>query len=201
MRRHFGTACVAALALAGSLALFAGEARAQLASVPGTTQDVLSDPFAFYYAIYLPNQQLQALRPGPLDSVNQAMVTRQYYAQGNRRGLTDPASPFAENYDPLRPYSSQQERMSRPFRFTHSPSNLDGTGPSLYYNRIHEYYPEMASRPGRQKNANVYSGRGRAGGGGRRGGGGGMGGMGGMGGGGMGGGGMGMGGMGGGGMF
>jgi hypothetical protein len=188
MTRHYGPAGVAALAVL--LSLPAGEARAQLpgvAGVPDVSQSVLGDPFAFYYAVYLPNQQLQAMRPTPLDSINQALVTRQYYASANRRGLTDPASPFAESYDPLRPYSSQQERLSRPFRFSHSPSNLDGTGPSLYYNRIAEYYPEMAMRPGRQRNANAYSGRGAGRAGGARGGGGmGMGGMGGRGMGGMG---------------
>jgi hypothetical protein len=177
MTRHFGPAGVAALALAALLSLTAGEARAQVATGGAVTGDLLNDPFAFYYAVYLPNQQLQAMRPTPLDSVNQALITRQYYAQANRRGLVDPASPFAEKYDPLRPYSSQQERLSQPFRFTHNPSNLDGTGPALYYRRMAQYYPDMAGRPGRQRNANV-AGQGR-GAGGRRGGMGGMG-MGGM---------------------
>ncbi len=45
----------------------------------------ITDPFAFYYAIYLPNQQLQSLRPGPLDAVDNAMVARQYFAQTQRR--------------------------------------------------------------------------------------------------------------------
>jgi hypothetical protein len=194
MTQHFIRAAGLVMAMAGLLSLCPDGAQAQTIG-PGAFggTDILSDPFTFYYAVYLPNQQLQAMRPTPLDSVNDALITRQYYTQGNRRGLTDPASPYADTVDPLRPYSSQQERLSRPFRFSHSPSNLQGTGPSLYFHRFTEYYPEMAGRTGRQRNANVYSGRTRLGGG--RGGMGGMGGggMGGMGGGGMG--------MGGGGMF
>ena len=143
-----------------------------------------------------------------MDTINDVSVTRQYYAQSDRRGLYNPISPYAnQNYDPLSPYSRQQggERSAAPYRFARDPSNLDGTGPSLYYGRAAQYFPGL--RPGRGRNANVYS-RGGAsrprgnytGRGGVSGGGGGMGGgmMGGMGGGGMGGmGGMGMGGMGG----
>jgi hypothetical protein len=143
----------------------------------------------------LPNQQLQAMRSTPMDSINNAMVTRQYYAQNERRNLYNPISPYAEqNYDPLRPYSRQQgqERVARPYRYTQDPSNSHGTGPSLYYGRAAHYFPGL--REGRGRNANVYT----RGGASRPRGGGGMGG-GGMGGGGMGGGGMGgMGGMGGG---
>ena len=54
---------------------------------------VLNDPFTFYYAIYLPNQQLQSLRPTPTDTINYgAMVRQQYYTQNDRRGLYDPIS-------------------------------------------------------------------------------------------------------------
>ncbi len=86
------------------------------------------------------------------------MVTRQYYAQKDRRGLYNPISPYADqNYDPLHPYSRQQgaERAARPYRFAHDPSNLDGTGPSLYYGRAAQYFPGL--RPGRGRNANVYT--------------------------------------------
>ena len=81
---------------------------------------ILNDPFTFYYAVYLPNQQLQSMRSTPMDSINAAMVTRQYYAQNDRRGLYNPISPYAEqNYDPLHPYSRQQgsDRTARPYRF------------------------------------------------------------------------------------
>ena len=70
---------------------------------------LLNDPFTFYYAIYLPNQQLQSLRPSPLDSINYgAMVTRQYYTQNAQRSPYDPISPDSDQqYDSLRPYSRQ----------------------------------------------------------------------------------------------
>ena len=56
---------------------------------------LLNDPFTFYYAIYLPNQQLQSLRSTPMDTINYgAMVTRQYYAQNDRRGLYRPDFPL-----------------------------------------------------------------------------------------------------------
>src|SRR5271166_5935836 len=66
------------------------------------------DPFTFYYAYYLPNQQMQAMRPTPMDTINQAVVDRQYYAQTQKQSLFNPISPYAEDYDPLRPYSQQQ---------------------------------------------------------------------------------------------
>jgi hypothetical protein len=120
---------------------------------------IINDPFTFYYAIYLPNQQLQALRPTPADTINDgAMARRQYYTQNDRRGLYDPISPYSDqNYDPLHPYSRQQamERRARPFRFGNDPSNLNGTGPSLYYGRAAAYFPGL--RPGRGRNANVYT--------------------------------------------
>jgi hypothetical protein len=170
------------LVLLTVLAFPAGRAEAQTAAggLPGA--GFLTDPFAFYYAIYLPNQQLQSMRPTPLDSVNAAMVSRQYYAQSSRRSLFDPVSPYAETHDPLRPYSNQQERIARPQRFQRAPSTSHG-GPTLYFNRIAQYYPDMANRPGRQSNANLA----RRGGGARSGGAPmGIGGTGGMGGGGMG---------------
>ena len=95
------------------------------------------------------------MRPTPLDSVNDAMVSRQYYAQQNRRGLYDPISPYSDTYDPLRPYSDQRERVARPARFSRDPSNVDGMGPSLYFNRIAQYYPDLAGRSTRNRNANV----------------------------------------------
>jgi hypothetical protein len=157
----------------------------------GASNGFMSDPFSFYYGVYLPNQQLQSLRATPNDTINNAAQVRQYYAQTDRKGLYNPISPYAEgNYDPLRPYSQQNsERRARPYRFSQDPSNADGMGPSLYYNRAAQYFPSL--RPGVGQNANVYRGRGagvpRGGRGGAGGGGMNMGGMGGMGMGGMGG--------------
>ena len=76
---------------------------------------ILNDPFAFYYAFYLPNQQLQSLRSTPSDTINSAMVTRQYYAQTERRNLYNPISPYSDqNYDPLRPIHASKVRNDRP---------------------------------------------------------------------------------------
>jgi hypothetical protein len=204
MVRHLKRATLALMVLSGSLVCLSSSVQAQ--GFTGGGGDFLSDPFAFYYAVYLPNQQLQAMRPRPIDAINQAQVARQYYAQTDRRALVNPVSPYGDQtYDPLHPYAGQgQERVARPFRFSPDPSNSDGTGPSLYYGRATAYFPGL--RAGRGPNANMSArGGSRALGpnrilkGGGGGGGGGMGGMGGMGGGmgGMGGMGGGMGGMGG----
>jgi hypothetical protein len=185
MERHLLRAAGGFFVLVVCLTSLSGQAQAQaglgLGLGPG---GILNDPFTFYYAFYLPNQQLQAMRSTPMDSINNAMVTRQYYAQNERRNLYNPISPYAEqNYDPLRPYSRQQgqERVARAYRYSQDPSNSHGTGPSLYYGRAAQYFPGL--RQGRGRNANVYTKggasrpRGGAGGGGM--GGGGMGGMGG----------------------
>ncbi len=171
MLRHLISASGKLAAFVFCVSALGGSAEAQL------TSGIIDDPFTFYYAIYLPNQQLQSMRPGPLDPVNNAMVGRQYYAQQDRRSLYNPISPYASGYDPLRPYSQQgQERKAGAYRYGHSPSNANGTGPALYYNRASQYFPDLAGKTGRQRNANTA---GRRGGGPRSGGGGGMGGMGG----------------------
>jgi hypothetical protein len=196
MRRHRLRAVGGSIAFVICLAFAPSPVKAQglFGGAPGQG-GILNDPFSFYYAFYLPNQQMQALRPTPMDSVNQAMMARQYFAQTERTALTNPISPFGDQgYDPLRPYSKQgQERAARPYLFASDPSNSDGTGPSLYFNRTGKYHPKL--RTGRGPNANVNAtalGRaskytsgsrsGRGGGGGMMGGGmmgGGMGGMGG----------------------
>ena len=152
-------------------------ARAQATAAAAGLGNIAADPFTFYYAYYLPNQQMQAMRPTPMDTINQAVVNRQYYAQTQKQSLYNPISPYAEDYDPLRPYSQKQggERIARPFHFVQNSSNSDGSGPQLYYNRAAQYFSGL--RTGRGPNANVAVTRR---GGGRYGGmGGGMGGMGG----------------------
>jgi hypothetical protein len=150
--------------LLACLTFLTGKAEAQVGALgsPG----VLDDPFAFYYGVFLPNQMLQTMRPTPLDSVNNAMVARQYYSQTDRRGLYNPISPYADqSSNPLQPFSAQgKERMSRPFRFSQDPSNGDGMGPSLYYNRAAQYFPGLAGKDTRYSNSYAYTGsRGRGG--------------------------------------
>jgi len=184
MIRHLSRLAISLVVLIVLPMLASGQAKAQ--GLFGTDPtSFMSDPFSFYYAVYLPNQQLQAMRPTPMDPIDSAMQVRQYYAQAGQRNLTNPISPYSEgNYDPLRPYSQQNnERRARPYRFAQSVSNSQGAGPSLYYNRAAAYFPGL--RPGVGSNANVYRGHGsgapRSGrtGGGGGGMGGGMGGMGG----------------------
>ena len=160
MLRHLVRTGCGSTVLALCLTFSPGEALAQAAGAGLGLGGggILNDPFTFYYAVYLPNQQLQAMRPRPMDTINEVSVTRQYYAQNDRRGLYNPISPYAtQEYDPLHPYSRQQgsERGARPFQFARDPSNLDGTGPSLYYGRAAQYFPGL--RPGRGRNANIYS--------------------------------------------
>ncbi len=168
MRRpslHFLAALIG-VALAAALGSPAAQAQAGIG-------DIVSDPFTFYYAYYLPNQQVQALRPRPIDTINQASQDRQYFAKTQRESLYNPISPYATDNDPLRPYSQQGgERIARPYRFQRDSSNSDGAGPALYYNRAAQYFPEL--RAGRGANSNVARIQPRRG----RGGGGGMGGMG-----------------------
>src|SRR6516165_4383726 len=128
--------CMAA-ALGSALILVPAPAGAQTNANAGSgLGNITADPFLFYYAFYLPNQQIQAMRPTPSDTINQAVINRQYYAQTQRQSLYNPVSPYAAEYDPLRPYSQQQgrERIAQPFRFVQDSSNADGSGPSLYYN-------------------------------------------------------------------
>jgi len=151
------------------VALAPALARAQATLPGGGLGNIASDPFTFYYAYYLPNQQMQSMRPTPMDTINQAVIDRQYYAQTQKQSLYNPISPYAEDYDPLRPYSRQQgnERIARPFRFVQNSSNSDGSGPALYYNRAAQYFQGL--RKGRGPNANVAvtkRGGGRYGGGG-----------------------------------
>jgi hypothetical protein len=130
-------------------------AQTNAATAVSGLNNITSDPFLFYYAFYLPNQQIQAMRPTPSDTINQAVINRQYYAQTQRQSLYNPVSPYAEEYDPLRPYTQKQggERLARPYRFTQNSSNSDGSGPQLYYNRAAQYFTGL--RTGRGPNANV----------------------------------------------
>jgi hypothetical protein len=133
------------------VALAPALARAQTTTNGATLGNIVgSDPFTFYYAYYLPNQQIQAMRPTPSDTINQAVIDRQYYAQTQRQSLYNPISPYAEDYDPLRPYSRQQgkERIAQPFRFAQNSSNSNGSGPALYYNRAGQYFQGLRTGRG-----------------------------------------------------
>ena len=163
------------------LSALAGRAAAQAAAGTGLgtglgAGGIINDPFTFYYAIYLPNQQLQSMRPGPLDAVNDAMGSTAILRTAwiDDRFIT-PYRPTPTNTIRfIRILNRARNAIARTSRFMQDPSNANGAGPSLYFNRAHEYFPDLASRQARRPNANTA---GRRGGGPRsgRGGGGGMG--------------------------
>ena len=75
MFRHLLRATVALVVLSGSLfCLPSPRSRTGASWAAAGAGGFLSDPFKFYYAFYLPNQQMQAMRPTPMDSINQAMA-------------------------------------------------------------------------------------------------------------------------------
>jgi hypothetical protein len=161
------------------LALSVAVAVCSLVPAPPAGAQVLGtgvDPFSFYYGYYLPHQAAIAAQPTPLDTINQITAARQLNAMSERAGLYDPISPYGEEeLDPQRPYSGRRgtERRARPGPFAVSTSNVRGTGPAVFYSRTAQYFPQI--RTGRGPNRNIAVTR-RAGGGGM---GGGMGGFGG----------------------
>jgi hypothetical protein len=157
MLRHLAPLVGGTLALVVGLAVFSGRAEAQVGTGSISDGSILNDPFQFYYSIYLPNQMATAMRPQPGDTINNALVNRQYFTQLDRGGLYNPTAPYAQAADPLQPYSGQQERLARPARYSYRPQSGNGTGPSLYFNRVAEHFPGMANRTGRNRNANVAS--------------------------------------------
>jgi hypothetical protein len=167
MVRHLVHATGAALLTMVGLAIVAGRGEAQTPAL--SPNGIFDDPFTFYYAYYLPNQQLQAMRPSALDPVNNAMIQRQYFAQqSDRRSLYNPISPYSDQgSDPLQPFSARgNERRARPHVFAQEPAAGTGAnpGPALYFNRPTTYFPGLAHHPGRGSNANVYARSGRGGG-------------------------------------
>ena len=124
------------------------QARAQ---VPFTN---VNDPFFAYYSFYLPRQQAQAMSPGPEATINAITANRQQYAATNRNGMFDPSGSgvgtldfgdeFSSNGVPRRRSTGTASRLA---------GNLNGLGPTGYYNGANRYFPGL--RAGRGKNANV----------------------------------------------
>ena len=131
------------------VALAPALAQAQATADAAALGNIAGDPFTFYYAYYLPNQQMQSMRPTPMDSINQAVMNRQYYAQTQKQSLYNPISPYAEDYDPLRPYSQQQgkERIARPFHFAQSSSNQRWFGCSTLLQPRRSIFLRSENRP------------------------------------------------------
>lgn len=151
----------------------ATEARAQ---VPFTN---INDPFFAYYSFYLPRQQAQAAAPGPEATINAITANRQQYAATNRTDMFDPngsalggSGLFDANGD-FNPNAGVRKR-SISAGVSRIGGNLNGLGPTAYYNKANQYHPGLRTGRGRNANLSTTRSRGFSGGG--------MGGMGGMGG-------------------
>ena len=112
MKRHFVHAVVVTLAvLVAFVPVPPAGPRPRSGRGALAGQGILADPFSFYYAIYLPNQQLQAMRPTPLDSVNEAMVVPPILRPGEPPGALRPDFPVLRH---LRSASSLLESAGTP---------------------------------------------------------------------------------------
>ena len=128
-----------------------------------------SDPFFLYYSYFLPRAAAIAAQPSVNDTINANIAAQQSYAQTNRAGLSDPSGLYGSNERFGGPDSLESNGRGAPRR-SNSPSrglpttNINGSGPAIYYNRSAQYYPSM--RAGRSVNRNQsVPGRGVRGGG------------------------------------
>lgn len=102
----------------------------------------MNDPFFQYYGFYLPRQAAMAAQPRPQDSINAIAANRQYSAMTERASLYDPIQPFG-TYDPESLFGGRGGVRSGSMA-THG-TNINGSGPSGYYNRTHTYFPNLRS--------------------------------------------------------
>ena len=119
------------------------------AQVPFTN---INDPFFAYYSFYLPRQQAQALQPGPEATIATITANRQAYAATNRNDMFDTLAPGfdADSGDFVPRGGRQPGSMNRASRIG---GNLNGNGPTPYFNNARKYHPTL--RNGVTKNNNV----------------------------------------------
>ena len=156
------------LGLAAALAIVtlmpSGRAYAQLSGLGG-------DPFSLYYGYYLPHAAAIAAQPTPMDTINQNIAQRQRDAMTERSSLYDPVSPYGDSEDDtLSPYSGRRGgnlRGRQGGTISQGRDVVNGSGPSLYYNRTARYFsaPGGELRIGRGPNRNLAVLKGRRGGG------------------------------------
>ena len=122
---------------------------------------ILNDPFSFYYAIYLPNQQFSRCVQGRWTR----SITR--WSPGNTSHRLSDGDCITRSHRtrtltiPLT-RTRNRARNARPsIPVCPDPSNADGNGPSLYYNRVVQYYPNLEDdRPvGRMRMSSAPQGR------------------------------------------
>jgi hypothetical protein len=153
MRRIlFGAAVLLAL---GSLP---APARAQFLGGNGS-----GDPFFLYYGWFLPRQQALSMQPRPATTLNAMATLRQDSALVDRAGLFAGAT-SRRTFDPntLFDAPSGGRRMGGTAAIG---GQVEGNGPSRYYNRTSAYYPGL--RTGRGVNPSIAVGAAGGGGGGR----------------------------------
>jgi hypothetical protein len=153
-----------------ALAIVAGSAKQGRAQNGG-----FSDPFFLYYGYFLPQQAARAAQPNVNDSINAQIAANQAYAQTNRANLYDPNGQYGtfDRFAQADPYAGAGVARGRGAGMNYPrlqyrgvpTTNINGSGPALYYNRAAQYYPGL--RSGRGPNRNVaVAGRGTRGGGG-----------------------------------
>jgi hypothetical protein len=135
---------LAVLTALAAVSAFAKEGHAQ--------QVGFSDPFFLYYGYFLPRQAAIANQPHVEDTINSAVASQQAYAQTNRAGLYDPAGGYGSS-DPFSstdPLDSPNRRgtggrapMGVRSRGSIPTTNINGSGPALYFNRTAQHYPNM----------------------------------------------------------
>lgn len=140
---------VLGLALALVLGVGAMPARAQNVN-PGGFGD-LSDPFTAYYSWYLPFQIQQAALPRPDDTIRAYSAARQQAALTERAGLYDPIGGLGVGYDPMQSFgvAGGQSRRARTVPQGMVNLNINGAGPTGYFNRSGTHYPTL--RTGRSQ--------------------------------------------------
>jgi hypothetical protein len=115
-----------------------------------------NDPFTLYYGWFLPQQAALSVRQayGPSATINALSAARQEAAYTDRASLFDPVAKYGLDYqyDPSNPFPDRRQG-TRPGGLAAAGSNINGSGPGPYYNRVTQYFP--GARVGRGPNASV----------------------------------------------
>jgi len=130
----------------------AGLATEAKAQVPFTN---INDPFFAYYSFSLPRQQAQALQSGPETTIAAITANRQAYAATNRNEAFDTNSPGLDNESGEFAPNSGFGRGASGSRASRIGGNLNGLGPTAYFNNpaTRKFHPTI--RPGQTKNNNL----------------------------------------------
>lgn len=130
-----------------AVSAWGGEARAQFGNA--------NDPINFYYGVYLPRQQAQALQPGPEASIAALNANRQAYAATNRNDAFDTAANRFDVDAGEYGFNGGGRQPGGALPAARIGLNQNGMGPSKYYGgaKLRNFHPGL--RSGVSKNANV----------------------------------------------